>query len=93
MYNIEKSVYDNLIKYFKSNKDINGVILLGSRTKGNDKINSDIDLCIDCSHRLRGTISEEINDIVGIHYCDIVFQGSVNEELRREIGKYGVKIY
>lgn len=66
MYNIEKSVYDNLIKYFKNNKDINGVILFGSRAKGNDKINSNIDLCIDCSHRLRGTISEEINDIVGI---------------------------
>lgn len=51
MYGINEKVYNNLLVYFEKEKDINKVILFGSRAKGNARINSDIDLCIDCSKK------------------------------------------
>ncbi|MEL7598022.1 MAG: nucleotidyltransferase domain-containing protein, partial [Clostridiaceae bacterium] len=65
MYGINEKVYKSLIKYFENNNKIRKVILFGSRAKGTANINSDIDFCIDCLEKGRGTIVEEINDLIG----------------------------
>jgi predicted nucleotidyltransferase len=93
MYGINEKVYTNLIDYFENNNKIKKVILFGSRAKRLENINSDIDLCIDCIEKSRGTILEEINDVIGIYSCDIVFLDSLNEEIKNQIFKYGIEIY
>ena len=93
MYGINDKVYDNLINYFKNNEHIKSVILFGSRAKGNENFNSDIDLCIESEPSQKGTIVENINDIIGIYSCDILFSDSLNEEVKKQIYRDGITIY
>lgn len=93
MYGINEKVYNNLLNYFKSNKEINKVILFGSRAKGNEALNSDIDLCIECSPNVRGSIVEYINELIGIYSCDMVFADKLNEEIKKQIQRDGIEIY
>ncbi|MBU3112582.1 nucleotidyltransferase domain-containing protein [Clostridium lacusfryxellense] len=93
MYGIEKEVYKNLINYFQNNSSIDKVILFGSRAKETENINSDIDLCIGFAGKSKGIIVEEINDIIGIYSCDIVFLDSLNENIEKQIARDGIEIY
>ncbi|MDY2629742.1 nucleotidyltransferase domain-containing protein [Clostridium sp.] len=93
MYGIEENIYKNLISYFNNNKYIKKVVLFGSRAKGNYKYNSDIDLGILCDKKYKGTIAEELDEIVGIYSIDLVFLDSMNNEIKLQIEKYGIEIY
>lgn len=93
MYGINSTVYNNLINYFNKNENIKSVILFGSRAKGNEKINSDIDLCIECTEKVRGIIEDDIEDIIGVYSCDILYLDLLNEEIKKQIDRDGIKIY
>lgn len=93
MFGINENVYKNLIDYFKENNEIKRVVLFGSRAKGNQNFNSDIDICIEYLGSNKGTVMEEIDDLVGIYSCDIVFFDNLNKEVESQIFKYGVEIY
>jgi predicted nucleotidyltransferase len=93
MYGIDKHVYKNLIYYFQNNTTIKKVIIFGSRAKGTENINSDIDLCISFIGKSKGTIVEEINDVIGVYSCDIVFLDSLNENIEKQIARDGIEIY
>lgn len=93
MYGIDKKVYKSLINYFLNNNNIEKVIIFGSRAKGTENINSDIDLCVSYIGKSKGTIVEEINDVIGIYSCDIVFINSLNENIKKQIDRDGIEIY
>lgn len=93
MYGINEKIYKRLINYFEYNSNIKKVILFGSRANGIEKKNSDIDLCIDYIGKSKGTVVEEINDVIGVYSCDIVFLNSLNEEIEKQIARDGVEIY
>lgn len=92
MFGINDKVYNDLINYFKSDSAIKKVILFGSRAKGTENENSDIDICIESVGK-KGIIAEKIDKIIGIYSCDIVFQDSLNEELSKQIIRDGIEIY
>lgn len=92
MYGINEKVYKNLINYFNNNDEIEEVIIFGSRAKGTYKYNSDIDLCIKCSTKIKGTVKEDIEDIIGVYSCDIVFSDNLNEDIKKQIERDGIKI-
>ena len=93
MYGINEKIYNNLINYFDENKEIKEVILFGSRAKGNYKYNSDIDLCINCSSKVKGTTKEKIDEIIGIYSCDVVFFDNLNDEIKKQIERDGIKLF
>jgi len=93
MYGIDKHVYTSLIYYFQNNTTIEKVIIFGSRAKGTENINSDIDLCIGYIGKSKGTIVEEINDVIGVYSCDIVFLDALNENIEKQIARDGIEIY
>ena len=93
MYGIDKHVYTSLIYYFENNTTIEKVIIFGSRAKGTENINSDIDLCIDYIGKRKGTIVEEIDEVIGIYSCDIIFLNSLNENIEKQIARDGIEIY
>ena len=93
MYGINEKVYNNLIFYFNEDKEIKEVILFGSRAKENYKDNSDIYLCINCSTKVKGTIKEKIDEIIGIYSCDVVFFDTLNDEIRKQIERDGIKLF
>ncbi|WP_291652083.1 nucleotidyltransferase domain-containing protein [Clostridium sp.] len=68
-------------------------LLYLSRAKGNYKYNSDIDIGILCDKKYKGTISEELDEIVGLYSLDIVFLDSMNEEIKSQINRDGLEIY
>ncbi|MBE6072594.1 MAG: nucleotidyltransferase domain-containing protein [Clostridium butyricum] len=86
-------INNHLILYFNDNKSIKKVVLFGSRAKENYKYNSDIDLGILCDKKYKGTIAEELDELVGIYSLDIVFLDNMNEEIKLQIEKYGIEIY
>ncbi|KGN00631.1 DNA polymerase III subunit beta [Clostridium novyi A str. 4570] len=93
MYGIEEEVYKNLISYFGNNQYIRKVVLFGSRAKGNYNYNSDIDLGILCDKKYKGTIAQDLDELVGVYSLDIVFLDSMNEEIKLQIERYGIEIY
>ena len=93
MYGINEKVYRSLIRYFENNNKIKKVVIFGSRAKGTENANSDIDLCIKCLENYRGTVVDEVNDVIGIYSCDIVFIGSLNKEIENQIKRDGIIIY
>lgn len=93
MYGIDKHVYTSLIYYFQNNTTIEKVIIFGSRAKGTQNVNSDIDLCIGYIGKSKGTIVEEINDVIGVYSCDIVFLDALNENIEKQIARDGIEIY
>ncbi len=93
MFGIEESVYKRLIKYFKENDNIKKVVIFGSRAKGNYKYNSDIDLGVLCDRKYRGTIVEDIDEIIGVYSADIVFLDNIKGEIKAQIDRDGIEIY
>ena len=93
MYGIEDRVYENLMKYFMDRKYIKKVILFGSRAKGNYNYNSDIDLAVLCDKEYKGTVVQDIDEIIGVYSCDIVFLDNMNDEIKLQIDRYGIEIY
>jgi len=93
MYGINEKVYNNIICYFNENNKIEEVILFGSRAKGNYTYNSDIDLCIKCSSKVKGTVKEEIDEIIGIYSCDIVFFDNLNDEIKKQVERDGIRLF
>lgn len=93
MYGIHESVYNKLINYFKAKSYIKKVVLFGSRAKGNAKYNSDIDLAILCDKEYRGTVVEEIDELIGVYSSDVVFLDKIQGEIKDQVEKYGVEIY
>lgn len=93
MYGINEKIYNRLIDYFQHNSNIEKVILFGSKAKGMEKMNSDIDLCIGYLGKSKGTVVENINDIIGVYSCDIVFLDSLNENIEKQIARDGIEIY
>lgn len=93
MYGIQDRVYQNLIRYFKRNDNIKQVTLFGSRARNTAKINSDIDLCITYCGNEKSSVQEDIDQLVGIYSCDIVFADQVNTELDMQIRRAGIVIY
>lgn len=76
----------------KQEKSLKKVVLFGSRAKGNYKYNSDIDLGILCDKKYKGTIAEELDELVGVYSLDIVFLDSINEEIKLQIEKLKINL-
>jgi len=41
----------------------------------------------------KGTIVQEIDDVIGVYSCDIVFLDSLNENIEKQIDRDGIEIY
>ncbi|OZI12195.1 hypothetical protein CEW92_06855 [Bacillaceae bacterium SAS-127] len=93
MYGIHEKTYASLINYFNHKQEIETVILFGSRATHTATIHSDIDLCIQVNRGSKGAITEDIDEIIGIYSCDIVFTDQLNEELKKQIARDGVIIF
>ncbi|MFD1167880.1 nucleotidyltransferase domain-containing protein [Oceanobacillus caeni] len=54
--------------------------MFGSRAKNTASFRSDIDSCITYTGNKKASIKEDINKLVGIYSCDIVFSDQLNNE-------------
>lgn len=94
---IDDKLRNELEVVFSRYKEIEKVLLFGSRARGDNKYNSDIDLCIfgeDVTHLILAKINMDINELNTCLSFDIL---SINELSKKElidnILREGVVIY
>jgi predicted nucleotidyltransferase len=87
----------NLISIFSRYEQIDKVILFGSRARGDNRKNSDVDLCIfgdNITHLILAKIDMDINELNTPLSFDILgFNELSKEELIKNILSEGVIIY
>ncbi|MBW9146556.1 nucleotidyltransferase domain-containing protein [Clostridium sp. CM028] len=94
---IDEKLVVKLKEIFEKYKEIEKVILFGSRARGDNKYNSDIDICIvgaGMMHLTLANINMDISEINTPLSFDILSFNELNkEELIKNILKEGVVIY
>ena len=94
---IDEKLVVKLKEIFEKYKEIEKVILFGSRARGDNKYNSDIDICIvgaGVMHLTLAKINMDISEINTPLSFDILSFNELNkEELIKNILKEGVVIY
>lgn len=94
---IESKLQKDLIDIFCKYNEIDEVILFGSRARGDNKYNSDVDLCIlgyEVNHLILSKISIDIEEInTPLSFDILCFNELTKEALIENILKEGVSIY
>jgi predicted nucleotidyltransferase len=82
-------IVDELKKYSPKK-----IILFGSRARGDNLKNSDIDIAVelDLSFREKRKLKEKIDLIAGLYSVDLVFFDEMSDELKRKVLKEGIKL-
>lgn len=93
MFGIHEPIYERMMAYFRDNSSILEVVLFGSRATGRNSAQSDIDLCIKATTVGRGSLVLDVQDLVGVYSCDIVFADKVSGEIGSQIQRDGIVIY
>ena len=97
MYGIEDSTFRKLISIFKEQKDIDKVVLYGSRAKGNYREGSDIDLTIlgkNLSLKSIYDIEEKVEDLLLPYHIDLSIYDQIdNQDLIEHIKRVGQILY
>jgi predicted nucleotidyltransferase len=70
------------------------VYLFGSRARGDNLKNSDIDIAvdIDLSFREKRKLKEKIDKAAGLYSVDLVFFDEMSEEFKEKVLKEGIKL-
>lgn len=68
---ISEYSYNILLDFFKNNTEIKNVWLYGSRARGENKKNSDLDMVTDCSYNYLKKIKNELKELPIPYYCDL----------------------
>lgn len=96
-YGLSDFQYDQIVKVFASNKEVDKVILYGSRAKGTQKPYSDIDITIlgdNLNFSLLQKIEIELDDLLLPYKFDVSLYKSIdNNDLVEHIKRVGKIIY
>mgnify|MGYP002778225585 CR=1 FL=1 len=96
-YGLSESQFNQIIKVFAKHKEIDEVILYGSRAKGTDKPYSDIDITIkgdNINFSLQQKIEIELDDLLLPYKFDVsLFNTIDNADLLEHIKRVGKTIY
>ncbi|GIX42899.1 MAG: hypothetical protein KatS3mg129_2632 [Leptospiraceae bacterium] len=71
------------------------IILFGSRARGNNKPNSDIDIALDINldFRKKRKLKERIDQISGLYSVDLIFLQDTTDNFKEKILKEGIILY
>lgn len=85
-----KNIVEEIVKH-----DPKKIILFGSRARGEEKPNSDIDIAvdIDLDFRQQRKLKERLEDISGLYTVDLVFLNQINPEFKQKILSEGKVLY
>lgn len=96
-YGLSDFQYDQIVKVFASNKEVDKVILYGSRAKGTQKPYSDIDITIlgdNLNLSVLQKIEIELDDLLLPYKFDVSLYNSIdNNDLVEHIKRVGKTIY
>jgi predicted nucleotidyltransferase len=70
------------------------IYLFGSRARGDNLKNSDIDIAVDLklSFREKRKLKERVDEAAGLYSVDLIFFDEMSEEFKRKVLKEGIKL-
>ena len=85
---------DNIVNELKKYNP-KKIILFGSRTRGDYKKNSDIDIAVDLDLNFRNKreVKEKIDKISGLYSVDLIFLNEIEESFKDKILREGKVVY
>ncbi len=93
MLNLPESIMERIISILSKERNVEKVILFGSRARGDARSNSDIDLALICDN-IPLSLHTKLRDNVGLYSLDIVRMNELDDELLLEsINKDGILLY
>ncbi|HLX54483.1 MAG TPA: nucleotidyltransferase domain-containing protein [Aquella sp.] len=96
-FGLSEAVIQQITSVFSQFKEIQKVVLYGSRAKGNYKPGSDIDLCLfgnGIDLTLQYKIEQALDDLDLAYKCDVtVYDKLDNQELIEHINRIGINLY
>jgi predicted nucleotidyltransferase len=91
---LTESILISIIDTLKGNEIVMRAVIFGSRSRGDYKHNSDIDLAVYSDGKLPSELRVELDKAAGIYKIDVVdMNSSLDEKLRQRIEEQGIEIY
>jgi predicted nucleotidyltransferase len=83
-----------IIKKLNETENVTRAVIFGSRTRGDYKCNSDIDLAVYWEGELPAGLRLDLDEAAGIYKIDIIdMNDPLDDALRQRIEEQGVEIY
>jgi predicted nucleotidyltransferase len=93
-YGIRDDIFDNIIDKISKDKSVQRVLLFGSRARGDNRSNSDIDLAVYADNGISGNLFDAVDEAAGVYKFDLIDMcSSINETLRKRIEEEGVIVF
>jgi predicted nucleotidyltransferase len=96
-FGLSENIILKITTVFGKFKEIQKVVLYGSRAKGNYKSGSDIDLCLlgdDISLALQYKVEQALDDLELAYKCDVTVYNKIdNTDLLDHINRIGIIVY
>ncbi len=96
-YGLTELQLEQIVGVFSNYKEINRVIIHGSRAKGSQKVYSDIDIAIlgeDLNYSVLQKIEIELDDLMLPYKFDVSDYNTIdNEEMLDQINRFGKVLY
>lgn len=93
-YGLENRILDRLVVVMSKSNAVRRAVIFGSRARGDNKYNSDIDIAIYTDGELYSGFSQDLDEAAGIFKTNIIIMERLsNDNLRRNIERDGVEIY
>lgn len=94
---LSKDIFDKMNAVFRNYKEIESVLLYGSRAMGNFKPASDIDISLvgqEIDLTLQNEIEFDLDDLMLPYKFDIsIYKNITNQEFIKHIDRVGIEIY
>jgi len=93
-FGLPQETIDILLNYFKQKKEIEKVVIYGSRAKGTYHTGSDIDFAIWTENNIATTILSELDELPTPYMFDVTdYKNLTHEGMKNSIDKYGKLFY
>ena len=93
-FGLPQETIDILLNYFKQRKEIEKVVIYGSRAKETYHTGSDIDFAIWTKNNIATTILSELDELPTPYMFDVTdYKNLTHEGMKNSIDKYGKLFY
>ena len=93
-FGLPEQVIQAIIKELQKRPNVSRAVIFGSRARGDNKYNSDIDLAVYCEGELPPGLWLDLDEAAGIYKIDVIDMNSpLDDKLRQRIEDQGVEIY
>ena len=92
-FGLDNRIVEAIVRCFQEEPTVNRALIFGSRARGTERYNSDIDIAFYCDGRVPAEFILKIDEAAGIYKVDVIDMGTLkNEDLRKSIENEGVTL-